>query len=67
VNQSPNEGTKTFLYIVGIALGVGLLLAAFVLLLTGLGVIQQIPSAVVWAIVLFSIGIGILSGLTIRR
>ncbi|MEQ8756813.1 hypothetical protein [Coleofasciculus sp. G1-WW12-02] len=67
MNQSPNEGTKTFLYIVGISLGVGLLLAAFVLLLTGVGVIKQIPSAVVWAIVLFSIGIGILSGISIRR
>lgn len=67
MNQSPNEETKVFLYIIGIALGVGLLLAAFVLLLLGIGVIQQVPTYIIWAIVLFAIGIGILGGISMRR
>ncbi|MBE9125695.1 MULTISPECIES: hypothetical protein [unclassified Coleofasciculus] len=67
MNQPPDQGTKVFLYIVGIALGVGLLLAAFVLLLLGLGVVKQIPIYIIWAIILFAIGLGILGGISVRR
>lgn len=67
VNQSPNPESKTFLYIIGVSIGLALLLTALVYLLLGIGVIKGIPTYVIWAIVLFSIGAGILSGVTMRR
>ena len=67
VSQSPNQGSKTILYILGISVGLGLLFSAFVFLLLGTGIIKQIPQYVTWAIILFSVGIGILSGVTMSR
>lgn len=66
-NQPPNPESRTFLYIIGVSIGLALLLTAFVYLLLGIGVIKGIPTYVIWAIVLFSIGTGILSGVTMRR
>jgi hypothetical protein len=43
------------LYIAGIAL----VIAAIILVLRGTGVLRPIPSYLIWAIVLFTIGIGI--------
>ncbi|NER32035.1 MAG: hypothetical protein F6J89_31625, partial [Symploca sp. SIO1C4] len=62
-NQPPDPGLRTFLYIMGVSTGVGLLLAALVLLLQGIGVIQKVADTIIWAIVLFSLGLGILMGL----
>lgn len=66
MNQSPNPQTKKFLYIVGVALGLALLLTALIYFLLGIGLIKSISTYVVWAIVLFSIGAGILSGMRAR-
>lgn len=67
VNQPPNQGSTVFLYIVGISVGIGLLLTAVVVLLLGIGIIKQVPVYVIWAIVLFAIGVGILSGISMRQ
>lgn len=67
MSQQPNQGLTVFLYIVGISVGIALLLAAVVLLLIGIGVIQQIPTPVIWALGLFAVGIGILAGIGMRR
>ena len=50
---------------IGVSIGLALLLTALIYLLLGIGVIKGIPTYIVWAIVLFSIGVGILSGVTI--
>ena len=67
MSQSPNQGSKTVLYIIGISVGLGLLFSAFVFLLLGTGIIKQVPQYIIWAIILFSVGIGILSGVTMSR
>ncbi|NEO97626.1 MAG: hypothetical protein F6K58_02725 [Symploca sp. SIO2E9] len=66
-NQPPDPGLRTFLYIMGVSTGVGLLLAALVLLLQGIGVIEGVSTYIIWAIVLFSLGLGILMGLSRSR
>jgi hypothetical protein len=43
--------------------GVMLVLGAILLVLRGLGWVQQIPEYVVWALLLLSLGIGILNGI----
>ncbi len=66
MNQPPNnQNSKIFLYVIGVSIGLALLLTALIYLLLGIGVIKGIPTYIVWAIVLFSIGVGILSGVTI--
>jgi hypothetical protein len=47
--------------------GVMLVLAAGILLLRGIGWINQIPSYVIWAMVLLAVGIGILGGIRSAR
>lgn len=66
-NQPPDPGLRTFLYIMGVSTGVGLLLAALVLLLQGIGLISAVSPYIIWAIVLFSLGLGILMGLSKSR
>jgi hypothetical protein len=51
------------LYIAGIAL----VMTAIIVVLRGTGVLQQIPDYVIWAIILFTIGAGILGGLRSMR
>ncbi|MEO0536404.1 MAG: hypothetical protein AAF215_21325 [Cyanobacteria bacterium P01_A01_bin.123] len=51
--------TRIILSIVGVML----VLAAIILVLRGLGWVSQIPGYVIWAMVLLSLGIGILGGL----
>jgi hypothetical protein len=52
------------LYIAGIAL----VIAAIIVVLRGTGILKQLPDYAIWAIVLFTIGAGILGGLrTLRR
>jgi hypothetical protein len=51
------------LYIAGIAL----VIAAIILVLRGTGLLQQIPQYVIWAIILFTIGAGILGGIRSTR
>ncbi|WP_414530130.1 hypothetical protein [Nodularia chucula] len=67
MNQPPNPEIRRFLYIFGVSIGMALLLTAIIYLLLGIGVINAIPTYVIWAIVLFSIGAGILSGVGGRR
>ncbi len=43
--------------------GVMLVLGAIILVLRGLGWIAQIPEYVVWALLLLSLGVGILGGI----
>ncbi len=59
MNRSPGTGVTIFLYIFGIAL----IAIAVILLLQGSGVIDSIPNYVMIALVLISVGGGILAGL----
>lgn len=47
--------------------GVMLVLGAIILVLRGLGWVQQIPEYVIWALLLLSLGIGILGGIRSAR
>lgn len=67
MSRQPNQGTTVLLYIVAISAGIGLLLGALVLLLLGIGVVKQVPPLVLWALGLFSVGLGILAGLSMNR
>jgi hypothetical protein len=60
VSRSPNLAIKIFLYITGILL----VMMAFVLLLQAFG--AKIPREVIPAVVLLSIGAGILAGIRSR-
>jgi hypothetical protein len=57
--SNPRTGTAIVLYIFGIAL----VITAIIVLLKGTGVLSFIPSYVVWALVLLTLGLGILGGL----
>lgn len=57
--MSPRRAASIFLYIFGILL----VITAVVVLLQGLGILSTIPGYVIWALVLFSIGSGILAAL----
>jgi len=61
--RHPNQGITILLYIAGIAL----VITAIILVLRGTGVLKQIPDYLIWAIVLFTIGAGILGGLKSTR
>jgi hypothetical protein len=67
MNRPPNQGSTVILYIFGISLGIGLLLAAIVVFLRAIGTISEVSSLIIWSIILFSIGVGILTGLSMRR
>lgn len=61
--RPPSQTTAILLYIAGIAL----VITAIIVVLRGTGVLQQIPDYAIWAIVLFTIGAGILGGLRSMR
>ncbi len=62
--RPPNQAVTILLYIAGIAL----VIAAIIVVLRGTGILKQLPDYAIWAIVLFTIGAGILGGLrTLRR
>jgi hypothetical protein len=62
--RPPSQAAIILLYIAGIALVV----TAIILVLRGTGVLKQIPEYLIWAIVLFTIGAGILGGIrSLRR
>jgi amino acid transporter len=61
--RPPNQGITILLYIAGIAL----VITAIILVLRGTGVLKQVPDYLIWAIVLFTIGAGILGGLKSTR
>lgn len=63
VNSNPNLGISIVLNIIGIML----VLTAILILLKGLGLLATLPNEVIWAIVLFSIGVGILGGIRTNR
>jgi hypothetical protein len=52
-------GIAIFLYIIGIML----VLMAVLIVLKGLGVLTTLPNYVIWALLLLSVGMGILGGL----
>ncbi|MBW4690644.1 MAG: hypothetical protein KME27_02630 [Lyngbya sp. HA4199-MV5] len=54
-----NVGIAIFLYIIGIML----VLMAVLIVLKGLGVLTTLPNYVIWALLLLSVGMGILGGL----
>lgn len=60
MRQSPNLGVTIFLYIAGILL----VMMAIVLMLQSFGV--RVPEPAIWAVVLLSIGAGILAGIRNR-
>ncbi|MEW5857766.1 MAG: hypothetical protein AB1861_10365 [Cyanobacteriota bacterium] len=59
MSRSPNPGTAILLYIAGIAL----VITAIIVVLKGSGVLKQLPDYVIWALVLFTLGAGILGGI----
>jgi hypothetical protein len=61
--QPPNQGLIILLYIAGVAL----VITAIIIVLRGTGVLKQIPEYAIWAIVLFTIGAGILGGIRSTR
>jgi hypothetical protein len=61
--QPPNQGVIILLYIAGVAL----VITAIIIVLRGTGVLKQIPEYAIWAIVLFTIGAGILGGIRSTR
>lgn len=54
-----NVGITILLYIIGIML----VLMAVLIVLKGLGVMTTLPNYVIWALLLLSVGMGILGGL----
>lgn len=59
MSGSPNTGTKIFLFTVGI----GLIIFAIIVVLRGFGILSAIPNFVIWALVLLTLGIGIIGGI----
>jgi hypothetical protein len=60
VSGSPNNvGISIILYIIGIML----VLTAVLIVLKGIGVLTTLPNYVIWALLLLSVGMGILGGL----
>lgn len=63
IRNNPGTGPTIFLYIFGIFC----ILTAIVVVLKGAGVLEWIPSYLIWALGLISIGAGILSALKRMR
>lgn len=61
--RSPNLAITILLYIMGTLL----IILAVLLLLKAFGVLATIPQTAMWALVLLSVGVGILAGLRTRR
>lgn len=60
MSGSPNNvGISILLYIIGIML----VLTAVLIVLKGIGVLTTLPNYVIWALLLLSVGMGILGGL----
>ncbi|MEB3278955.1 MAG: hypothetical protein VKK42_08570 [Lyngbya sp.] len=59
MSRSPKTGTKIVLFTVGIAL----IIIAVIVVLRGLGILSAIPDFIIWALVLLTLGIGIIGGL----
>jgi hypothetical protein len=59
VGKLPNLAVQIGLYTLGIAL----VMMAILIILKGLGILTALPDYVAWAMVLFALGGGILSGL----
>lgn len=62
-SPNPKTGMTIVLYIFGIAL----LITAAMILLKGLGILTAVPGYVIWALVLVTIGLGIIGGLQSTR
>lgn len=60
---TPNLVVSIILYIIGIML----VLTAVLILLKGLGWLTTLPTYAIWAMVLLSVGIGILGGIRSNR
>ncbi|MGF1514404.1 MAG: hypothetical protein ACFB5Z_12015 [Elainellaceae cyanobacterium] len=60
--SSPNggENKRIILSIFGMAL----LIVAVIIVLKGFGILAAIPTFVIWALVLITVGVGILAGLS---
>ncbi|WP_421655893.1 hypothetical protein [Leptothermofonsia sp. ETS-13] len=63
MGETPNLVISIVLYIIGIML----VLTAVLILLKGLGVLTTLPNYAIWALVLLSIGMGILGGIRSSR
>lgn len=63
MNRPTNQAITILLYIAGIAL----VIIAVIVVLKGAGILKQIPEYAIWAIVLFTIGAGILGGISSAR
>lgn len=60
MSGSPNNvGISIILYVIGIML----VLTAVLIVLKGIGVLTTLPNYVIWALLLLSVGMGILGGL----
>jgi hypothetical protein len=64
--MSRNSNNLAVMIVLNIV-GVMLVLGAAILVLRGIGWIKQIPEYVVWALLLLSLGVGILGGLRSAR
>ncbi|MEM6837703.1 MAG: hypothetical protein AAF609_12705 [Cyanobacteria bacterium P01_C01_bin.120] len=64
--MSGNSNNIAIMIVLNIV-GVMLVLGAVILVLRGLGWVKQIPEYVVWAMLLLSLGVGILGGLRSAR
>lgn len=64
--MSGNSNNLAVMIVLNIV-GVMLVLGAAILVLRGLGWINQIPEYVVWALLLLSLGVGILGGIRSAR
>lgn len=62
-SSNSNLGAKILLYIFGIAL----VITAVIVLLRGFGILTAIPGYVIWALVLITVGFGIIGGLRSTR
>lgn len=62
-----NNSNNLVLMIILNALGIMLVMGAALLVLRGLGWINQIPNYVIWAMLLLALGVGILGGLRTAR
>jgi len=58
-SPKPKTASTIALFIVGI----GLIITAAVIILKGIGILGSIPPFVIWALVLFTVGAGILAAI----
>lgn len=63
MSGTPNLGISIILYIVGVLL----VTIAVLILLKGVGLLTTLPNDIIWALVLLSIGVGIIGGIRSTR